>query len=558
MKYIELVNVYEALSATTKRLEKTEILSRFLKEVEDENLPKIALMILGSVFPSWASEEQGVSEKLLIKSIASVIGVSPIDVEDKIREEGDIGEAAEKLYSKRSQTTFFAKDLSVELVYNNLRKLATISGNKSQSRKISVLLELLSSAKAKEAKYICRTVIEELRIGVGEGVIRDSLAQAFKIDKSVVERAYMLTNDLAVVAKVAKEEGSDGLHKLSLKVGRPVKPMLSQLSENIVNSITEMGNAYCETKYDGIRVQIHKNGNEMNIFTRRLENITHAVPEIVEYINGAVSENSKFIAEGEIIVTRDGKPISFQYILQRVRRKYNIEQAMEDVPLKLYLFDLLYFEKPLIDEPLRIRRAKLEEIIETKPGYIELSKLVKVNSETSSIAQKLFNDSITGGHEGIMIKNPESEYIPGIRGKKMLKYKAEPETLDLVVVGGTYGNGKRAHWIGSYLLAIRDDNANENINENSLKPLAYAATGLDDDTLERLSKLMEKYKITEKGTQITVEPKIFLEIAYSEIVKSPEYEAGYSLRFPVVKRIRDDIGLNDIDTLERLESMFKG
>ncbi|MGL4669349.1 MAG: ATP-dependent DNA ligase [Methanobacteriaceae archaeon] len=558
MKYIELVNVYEALSATTKRLEKTEILSRFLKEVEDENLPKIALMILGSVFPSWASEEQGVSEKLLIKSIASVIGVSPIDVEDKIREEGDIGEAAEKLYSKRSQTTFFAKDLSVELVYNNLRKLATISGNKSQSRKISVLLELLSSAKAKEAKYICRTVIEELRIGVGEGVIRDSLAQAFKIDKSVVERAYMLTNDLAVVAKVAKEEGSDGLHKLSLKVGRPVKPMLSQLSENIVNSITEMGNAYCETKYDGIRVQIHKNGNEMNIFTRRLENITHAVPEIVEYINGAVSENSKFIAEGEIIVTRDGKPISFQYILQRVRRKYNIEQAMEDVPLKLYLFDLLYLEKSLIDEPLRIRRAKLEEIIETKPGYIELSKLVKVNSETSSIAQKLFNDSISGGHEGIMIKNPESEYIPGIRGKKMLKYKAEPETLDLVVVGGTYGNGKRAHWIGSYLLAIRDDNANENINENSLKPLAYAATGLDDDTLERLSKLMEKYKITEKGTQITVEPKIFLEIAYSEIVKSPEYEAGYSLRFPVVKRIRDDIGLNDIDTLERLESMFKG
>ncbi|MGL6298378.1 MAG: ATP-dependent DNA ligase [Methanobacteriaceae archaeon] len=580
MKYIELVNVYEALSATTKRLEKTEILSNFLKELDDEILPKIALMILGSVFPSWSSEEQGVSEKLLIKAIASVIGVSAIDVENTIREEGDIGEAAEKLYSKRSQTTFFAKDLSVELVYNNLRKLATISGNKSQSRKISVLLELLSSAKAKEAKYICRTVIEELRIGVGEGVIRDGLSQAFDIDKAVTERAYMLTNDLAVVAKVAKEEGGEGLSKLSLEVGRPVKPMLSQLSENIENSIAEMGNAYCETKYDGIRVQIHRNGNKISIFTRRLENITHAVPEIVEYINDAVPEDSKFIAEGEIIVTRDGKPISFQYILQRVRRKYNIEKAMEDVPLKLYLFDLLYLEKPLIDEPLRVRRGELEGLIKTSPNHIELSELVKVNSETADIAQNLFNDSIAGGHEGIMIKNPESEYIPGIRGKKMLKYKAEPETLDLVVVGGTYGNGKRAHWIGSYLLAIRDDgdsgnninnnnnngtvnnNSNNNNinnrNNNNLKTLAYAATGLDDDTLERLSKLMEKYKITEKGTQITVEPKIFLEIAYSEIVKSPEYEAGYSLRFPVVKRIRDDIGLNDIDTLERLESMFKG
>lgn len=581
MRYIELVNVYEALSATTKRLEKTEILSNFLKELDNEILPKIVLMILGSVFPSWSSEEQGVSEKLLIKAIASVIGVSAIDVENTIREEGDIGETAEKLYSKRSQTIFFAKDLSVEFVYNNLRKLATISGNKSQSRKISVLLELLSSAKAKEAKYICRTVIEELRIGVGEGVIRDGLSQAFNIDKEVTERAYMLTNDLTVVAKVSKEEGSEGLSKLSLEVGRPVKPMLSQLSKNIENSIAEMGNAYCETKYDGIRVQIHRNGgsrengNKINIFTRRLENITHAIPEIVEYINGAVPEDSKFIAEGEIIVTRDGKPISFQYILQRVRRKYNIEKAMEDVPLKLYLFDLLYLEKPLIDEPLRVRRGELEGLIKISPNQIELSELVKVNSETAYIAQKLFNDSIAGGHEGIMIKNLESEYIPGIRGKKMLKYKAEPETLDLVVVGGTYGNGKRAHWIGSYLLAIRDDGdgdsiinnnnnndtVNNNINNiknNNLKTLAYAATGLDDDTLERLSKLMEKYKITEKGTQITVEPKIFLEIAYSEIVKSPEYEAGYSLRFPVVKRIRDDIGLNDIDTLERLESMFKG
>ncbi len=194
-----------------------------------------------------------------MKSIANVVGVSINKVEDQVREQGDIGGAAEELYKNKSQTTFFFKPLEIDFVFNNLRKLAKISGDRSTSRKIAIVLELLSSATATEAKYISRTIIEELRIGgVGEGTIRDAISQAFEVEKSVADRAHMLTNDLGLVAKVAKEEGENGLKKLNLSPGKPVKPMLAQLSEGIAISVEEMGEAICETKYDGIRVQIHK------------------------------------------------------------------------------------------------------------------------------------------------------------------------------------------------------------------------------------------------------------------------------------------------------------
>ena len=550
MRYQELVDVYEALSSTTKRLEKTDILAEYFKKVDDETLPIVTLLAFGKVFPFYSEDEMGIGDKLVMKAIGKVVGVNDDEVENQVRDQGDVGAAAEKLYSKKSQTTFFSQPLSIKFVFNNLKKLATISGNNSTNKKISIILELLSSASATEAKYITRTITEELRIGVGEGIIRDAISQAFNIDKSITERAYMLTNDLGLVSKVAKEYGKEGLEKLSLTPGKPVKPMLAQLSPGISESIIEMGEALCETKYDGIRMQVHKNGNDITIFTRRLENITKAIPEIVEEIKNAFPDED-YIAEGEVIATRNGKPLSFQNILHRVRRKYNIEEAIESVPLKVYLYDLLYFKKPMLDEPIKIRRKILEDIVDTSSENVNLSEKVFVTEDNIDDAKNLFEKSLSEGHEGIMIKDVKEPYIPGIRGKKMLKFKAEPETLDVVVVGGTHGIGKRGDFIGSYMVALRDE-------DNQLKTVAHVATGLDDETLEKLTKKMEEYKISEKGTKIIVKPKIILEIAYSEIVKSPEYEAGYSLRFPVVKRIRDDKGIDDIDTVERLVSMYQG
>lgn len=553
MSYSKMVDVYEALDSTTKRLEKTSILADFFASIGEKNpklLPVVILLSLGRVFPTWSEEELGIGTKLLMKAIALVVGVKPPDVEDMQRDAGDIGKAAQNLFMKKKQATLFTRSLTIEKVHSNLVKIADISGNRAQSKKLEILRELLSSCSPIEAKYITRTVLEHLRVGVGEGTIRDSLAQAFGVDKEVLERAHMLTNDLGLVAEVSKEEGVEGLQKLTLNPGKPVKPMLAQLSPGISASILEMGWALCETKYDGIRVQIHRLGNEVNIFTRRLENISKAVPEIVEYIRKSLPSED-FIVEGEIIVTKDGKPISFQYILQRVKRKYDIERMREEVPLKLYLFDVLYYNGPLIDAQFEKRRDVLESIVTVCGDKIQLSRQVKVTPDSLQDAEDLFNESIKDGNEGIMIKDPHAPYMPGIRGKKMLKFKAEPETLDLVVVGGTYGRGKRAHLIGSYQLAARDEN-------NELKTIAFAATGLDDKTLLELYEIAEPLITSKIGTQVKIAPQIILEIAYSEIVKSPDSESGYSLRFPVVKRIRDDLSIDDIDTVDRIDSMFKG
>lgn len=550
--YENLVEVYEALNSTTKRLEKTVILSEFLRligENESEILPPVTLMSMGRIFPTWSQKELGIGSKLLMKAVSMTVGVSPEDVEDQVRETGDIGLASERLFNKKSQVTLFTRPLTIEKVYYDLVKIADISGGRSQFKKIDILMGLLSSASPQEAKYITRTVIEELRVGVGEGTIKDAISQAFHIPKEVTERAHMLTNDLGLVAVVSREEGEKGLKKLSLKPGKPVKPMLAQLSPGITETVKEMGWAICETKYDGIRVQIHRNGDEIEIYTRRLENISNALPEIVSYIRDSLPDEN-FIVEGEIIVTRDGKPISFQYILQRVRRKYDIERMVEKVPLTLYLFDVLYYKDTLIDAPFSQRRQTLESIVEIQNGKVEISRQIKVTLDDVCKAQKLFEDSINEGHEGIMIKDPQAPYMPGIRGKKMLKFKAEPETLDLVVVGGTHGKGKRAHFIGSYLLALQDE-------DNQLKTIAHVATGLDDKTLAELSQMAEPLITSQKGREVKIEPHIILEIAFSEIVKSPEYESGYSLRFPVVKGIRNDLSLADIDTVDRIDSMFK-
>ena len=548
MKYQELVDVYSALEATTKRLEKTEIISEYLKKLDSDTIEKVGLLILGAVFPAWSSEEIGIGGKLVERAVAEAVGTTQAAVEDAVRDEGDIGLACVKLYAKKSQMTFFSQPLTIDFVFNSLRKLSTISGSRSTNRKIAVILELLSQASATEAKYLTRTITEELRIGVGDGVVRDAIAQAFDIDKSVVERAQMLTNDFSVVARTAKEQGAEGLKKLNLTPGTPVKPMLAQLAPPLDEIILEMGEAICETKYDGIRLQVHRNGDEINIFTRRLENITHALPEIVELFDEYLPHEN-YIVEGEVIATRDGKPLPFQNILHRVRRKHNVEEAMENVPLKLYLFDVLFYKVPMIDEPLKTRRATLESIVDTSVDAMNLSTMKVGTPDNIAELQELFESSIEGGHEGIMIKDASEPYIPGLRGKKMLKYKAEPETLDMIVIGGTYGIGKRGDFVGSYLVALRDEN-------DDFKSVAYAATGLDDATLEYLTGKMKELEISTKGREIVVEPKIVLEIAFSEIVESPEYETGYSLRFPVVKNIRKDKGPMDVDTVERLISMY--
>ena len=353
----------------------------------------------------------------------------------------------------------------------------------------------------------------------------------------------MFSYDLGEVASRA-QESIESVKSLTITPGKPIKPMLAQLSPGIKESITEMKKVICETKYDGIRVQIHHYNNK----TRRLENVTNALPEVVEYIEEALPSKD-FIVEGEVIATKDNKPISFQYILQRVKRKYDIDKMREKIPLKVFLFDVLYYDKPTAELPIIQRRQLLEEIVTTSKN-VELSTMKIVSQENYTEAEKLFTWSIDEGHEGIMFKDVTSPYSPGKRGKNMLKYKPLRETLDCVITGGTYGKGKRAKFFGSYLLSLLDEKTGE------YKTLVHAATGMDDDLLASLTKRMEKLIISKSEQNVLFKPKVILEIAYSEIVESNEYESGYSLRFPAIKGVRDDIGLDEVDTLSKLHQMI--
>ena len=548
--YEKLVEVYEKISSTSSRLEKQDIIADFLmyiKETDADITYDITLLLQGKIFPPWSDKEMGISTQLIIKALSNLLGESTKSIENKLAEVGDMGEISEELIKNNKQVTFFKVPLTVKKVLSNLRKTESKTGSKSQNKKINYLLELYTSASPLEAKYITRTITERLRIGVGEGTLVEAIAQAYNIDKEIIDRAYMLSNDLGEVASRA-QESIESVKSLTITPGKPIKPMLAQLSPGIKESITEMKKVICETKYDGIRVQIHHYNNKTKIFTRRLENVTNALPEVVEYIEEALPSKD-FIVEGEVIATKDNKPISFQYILQRVKRKYDIDKMREKIPLKVFLFDVLYYDKPTAELPIIQRRQLLEEIVTTSKN-VELSTMKIVSQENYTEAEKLFTWSIDEGHEGIMFKDVTSPYSPGKRGKNMLKYKPLRETLDCVITGGTYGKGKRAKFFGSYLLSLLDEKTGE------YKTLVHAATGMDDDLLASLTKRMEKLIISKSEQNVLFKPKVILEIAYSEIVESNEYESGYSLRFPAIKGVRDDIGLDEVDTLSKLHQMI--
>ena len=548
--YEKLVEVYEKISSTSSRLEKQDIIADFLmyiKETDADITYDITLLLQGKIFPPWSDKEMGISTQLIIKALSNLLGESTKSIENKLAEVGDMGEISEELIKNNKQVTFFKVPLTVKKVLSNLRKTESITGSKSQNKKINYLLELYTSASPLEAKYITRTITERLRIGVGEGTLVEAIAQAYNIDKEIIDRAYMLSNDLGEVASRA-QESIESVKSLTITPGKPIKPMLAQLSPGIKESITEMKKVICETKYDGIRVQIHHYNNKTKIFTRRLENVTNALPEVVEYIEEALPSKD-FIVEGEVIATKDNKPISFQYILQLVKRKYDIDKMREKIPLKVFLFDVLYYDKPTAELPIIQRRQLLEEIVTTSKN-VELSTMKIVSQENYTEAEKLFTWSIDEGHEGIMFKDVTSPYSPGKRGKNMLKYKPLRETLDCVITGGTYGKGKRAKFFGSYLLSLLDEKTGE------YKTLVHAATGMDDDLLASLTKRMEKLIISKSEQNVLFKPKVILEIAYSEIVESNEYESGYSLRFPAIKGVRDDIGLDEVDTLSKLHQMI--
>jgi DNA ligase-1 len=549
MEYSRLVEVYAELEKTRSRLEMTTIVASFLKEVPVEDLPVIMLFLYGRVFPIWSEKELGVGYKVAVKAISSVSGVTEAKIEDAIRETGDTGLAAEKVLVNKTQTTLFGGDLPIKKVYGNLEKLASLSGKGSQDKKISYITELLSFATPLEGRFIVRTILEELRLGVGSGILRDAIAEAYGADAKLVERAYSLCSDYGEVARVAKTAGNTGLENIDIIPGRPIESMLAQKVNSVEEALKEFGTAAFEIKYDGARVQIHKTKKGIELFTRRLENITKQFPEMVRYAMENITTDSA-IVEGEMVAITgigDRKPRPFQDLSRRLKRKYDIAEVEKEIPVEMNLFDVIYFQgKNIIDMKFVDRRMLLASIVRETDSFKLAEQLVTSDAKD---AEKFYKHALDMGHEGVMAKSLDAPYQPGSRVGYMYKIKPIMETLDLVITGATWGEGRRAHWLASFLLAARDQDTGD------LLTIGRMGTGFTDELFKELTETLKPEISEEIGKEVKLKPRIVVEVAYEEIQKSPTYSSGYALRFPRLVRIRTDKGLEDLDTLSRIDEL---
>ena len=580
MHYSKLVDMYEKLEATTKRLEHTYIISEFLKDVSLEDLGTTLLLLEGRVFPRWDEREIGMASKMMLKAINVASGDTRTRINSEWKKTGDLGTVSYNLIKKKKQSTLGSHELTIDKVLNNLRKLVTIEGQGSVDKKVSLVAELLTSAKPSEAKYIVRTILNDMRIGVGEGSIRDAIVWAFfgkelgikynKEEKNIgledrekyneymdaVQRAYDITNDFGTVTEAAKKHGLNGLGNLSMKVGVPLKAMLALKVDDIEEGFERCGKpAEFEFKYDGMRMQIHKKDSNIKIFTRRLENVTDQFPEVVDYVK-------KFVHEKEVILDSEavgyskktGKYLPFQSISQRIKRKYDIQKMSEEFPVEINVFDIINYKgKSVINESFEDRKKIIKRIIKNIPKKIKVAKSI-VTADKKDV-ERFYKEAVDSGNEGLMIKKLDAPYKPGARVGFMCKLKGTQENLDLVVVKAEWGEGKRSKWLSSYTLACRDD--------GKFLEVGKASTGLKEKREEGLSfaemtDLLKPLIKKEEGKEVILRPKIVIEVGCEEIQKSPTYSSGYALRFPRVIRLRSmDKPPEDATTLKQVEDTYK-
>lgn len=569
-QFSEFTNLCIKIENIPGSLEMTDIFADFLKDLDDDELAISCYMIMGEIFPAWTGKKLGLGPNLLYSALSKAAGVSPEKIQTFLRETGDIGETTYRVLcdEKKSQSTFssFLTDdsgdggnfcnsergrLSIRDVYARLKEIADASGKGAQTQKIKTLQFLFAESSPEEAKYISRIALEELRIGIGEGIVRDSIAKAFDVPVALVEFAFMVTNDLGETAAAAKKGGLEALEKQHIQVDRPVKMMLAQVTNSIEAAFAELGEAAVEWKFDGARLQIHKNGNDIRLYSRRLENVTNSLPDVVKTVKRAVTAKNAVLDGEAVAIDENGKPRPFQDILRRFRRKYDVETTSRSIPIHVNLFDLLYADgESYIEKPLTERRRKLSEIVKPDSAGISVDELTVTKDPEK--AAEIYHAALNAGHEGVMIKNPSSAYSPGKRGKNWLKKKPVMDTLDLVVIGGEWGSGKRKNKIGSYVLACYD-----NI-KNVFLEIGRVGTGLSDELLDSLTEQFSDLIESEDGVTIRIKPDVVFEIAFEEIQKSPNYPAGYALRFPRLVRVREDKTIEEIDTIEKIDRMYLG
>jgi DNA ligase-1 len=545
-----LAELCEKLEVTKKRLLMIRMVADFLQVLELDEVEPAVSMILGRTLQKWSQKTLEVSWatlSMIIRRITEVDWNVFIKVFGKT---GDIGSATKTIFEEskiKRQATLLERPLTIAEVRRSFEETAETVGYGSREKKERLIEALLSLASPLEAKYIVKILIGEMRTGFHEGLMEQAVSKAFQIPLETVQKASMITGDIGEVAAIAKKEGTEGLLKVGFKVFRPVKLMLAQMAKNVAEALKEHGGKTAfEYKLDGARVQIHKLGGEIRIFSRRLTDVTESLPEIVDEIRRNFKAEEA-IVEGEVIaVDKAGNPIPFQHLMRRFKRTRAIEDTAEKIPVKLYLFDILYINgESLISLPYLKRRQKLTETA----GAISLTK--HIITDNAEEAEKFLKEAIENGHEGLMAKKIEGPYVPGTRGKHWYKIKPVLEPLDLVIVAAEYGYGRRHDWLSDYYLAARDAETGEYLI------VGKTFKGLTDAEMIEMTKRLKEIVIKEEPRRVLVAPKIVVEVTYNEIQKSPKYKCGMALRFARISCIREDKSPEEADTIQRVREIYE-
>jgi len=578
MLYDNLVEYYARLESTTKRLEMTDILTDLFKEATADEVDKIVYLTQGKIHPDWKGEpEIGMAEKMVVETLTKVTGLKKAKVEQLVSQLGDIGLTAEEALRGKTQGSFFQRNLTVTDIYSGLDRIARREGQGSSKQKMDDLGSLLADSSPLGARYLARMVVGKLRLGIGDMTILDALSQAHtgsKERRGVLERAYNLSSDLGLVARTLEEEGLEAIENFHVRVGSPIRVMAAQrlsTAEEIIEKLE--GQCSAEYKLDGERFQIHKDGDRVNIFSRRLENITYMYPDAVQLTKTQITAEDA-IVEGEAVAydpdTGEDRP--FQTLMQR-RRKYGIEEMMERIPVRVYLFDCLYADgRDLTLEPYPERINVLESITVQKDDYRLVERLV-----TSDPAEldRFFQQSIADGTEGLVVKSTgvDSVYRAGARSWLWVKLKRSYQSkmqdhVDLVVVGAFHGRGRRAGSYGALLVAAYDPES------DVYKTVCKVGSGFTDENLEQTLGMLEPHRLSHRharveslmDAEVWFEPVVVMEVLGDEITLSPMHTAafdeirggsGLAIRFPRFTRWRDDKSAEEATTVQEIADMYR-
>ncbi|MCP8312368.1 MAG: ATP-dependent DNA ligase [Candidatus Methylarchaceae archaeon HK02M1] len=545
-----LAELCERLEATNKRLPMISLVADFLKDLEAEEVEASVSMILGRPFPKWSYKKLDVSWATLREIIKRITKADWKVFMDVFGRTGDIGSATKTLFESKKfekQSTLFERTLTIMEVRRSLETIAKTTGLGSREKKERLIGALLSLTTPIEAKYLVKILIGEMRIGFYEGLMEQAVSKAFLIPLEIVQKASMFIGDLGIVSVIAKTQGKEGLSKIGFRVFRPVRLMLAQMANDVSEALREHGGRTAfEYKLDGGRVQIHKYGDEVKIFSRRLTDVTESLPEIVEMVKKNLKAK-EVIFEGEVIAINSlGHPLPFQHLMRRFKRVHEIEDIIKKIPVKLYVFDILYLNGESL---ISVQYSKRRQILDENCGEIPLTDQIVSNNleETEQFLKK----SMNSGHEGLVAKRLDSEYMPGIRGKLWLKIKPILEPLDLVIVAAEYGYGRRHEWLSDYYLAARDAETDEFLT------VGKTFKGLTDTEIIDMTRRLKELAIKEEHRRVIVIPKIVVQVSYNEVQKSPKYKCGMALRFARIDSIREDKTPEEADTIQKVRKIYE-